>query len=150
MKAILLKTPKGLRGATEDDHSAWLKFKLRLEAMKPGTWIRVEATSPRNGGHHRKFMALMHLITENSETYNTVAKATVAVKLIVGHFDAAIHPQTGELMQIPKSISYESMDQEHFDAFYSAAIDGVLQFILPQFDRETADRLMDVVIEGWG
>jgi hypothetical protein len=73
----------------------------------------------------------------------------LAVKLVVGHFEPAVHPQTGELIQVPKSISYESMDQDAFEAFYSAALDGVLQHILPTMDRETADHLMEVICEGW-
>lgn len=149
MKAVLIKTEKGLRGATPQDQEAYAKFRRRLETMKPGTWVRFESSTPRNGKHHRKLMALLQLIAENSETYNTVEKALVAVKLIVGHFEPAIHPETGELVQVPKSIAYESMDQDAFDTFYSAAIDGVLQHILPQFDEAKAERLMEMICEGW-
>lgn len=149
MKALLIKTPKGLRGATQADQEAWSKFRRRLETMKTGKWLRVEATMPRNGPHHRKFFALLQLIAENSETYNTVDKALVAVKLIVGHFEPCIHPETGELIQVPKSIAFESMDQDAFDKFYSAAIDGVLQHILPDMDQDTAERLMEMIVEGW-
>ncbi len=94
-------------------------------------------------------MALLQLITENSETYNTVEKALVAVKLCTGHFDLMADPRTGEIIQIPKSIAFEAMPQEEFEVFYSAAIDAVLQVILPQLDRAKADRLLEMVIEGW-
>lgn len=149
MKAMLIRTPTGVRGATPDDHAAWTKFRRRLETMKPGKWLRVEFSSPRHGKHHRKLMALLNLVTENSETYNTIDKALVAVKLCVGHFDLMVDPTTGEITRVPRSIAYESMDQDAFEAFYSHAIDAVLQHILPQMDRETADRLVDMVIEGW-
>lgn len=149
MKALLLKTEAGLRGSSPADQDAWSKFRRRLETMKPGTWIRMEWASPRHPKHHRKFMALLQLITENSETYNTVEKALVAVKLCTGHFDLMADPRTGEIIQIPKSIAFEAMPQEEFDVFYSAAIDAVLQVILPQLDRAKADRLLEMVIEGW-
>lgn len=149
MKCMLIRTDAGLRGATESDNAAWNKFRRRLEAMKPGKWLRIEASSPRNGKHHRKLMALLQLVSENSEIYSTVEKALVAVKLVVGHFEPAIHPQTGELIQVPKSISYESMDQDAFESFYSAALDGVLQHILPTMGRETADHLLEMIVEGW-
>ena len=149
MKAVLIKTATGMRGATPDDHTTWTKFRRKLETMKPGKWLRVEFSSPRHGKHHRKFMALLQLVTENSETYNTIEKALVAVKLVVGHFDLMVDPKTGEIIQVPKSISYESMDQEAFDAFYSAAIDGVLQHILPQLDAEKAEQLLEMIVEGW-
>lgn len=149
MKAMLIKTPTGIRGATAPDHDAWAKFRRKLETLRPGTWLRFEWSSPRNGKHHRKLMALLQLVAENSEAYNTIDKALIAVKLAAGHFEPAIHPTTGELIQIPKSIAYESMPQEEFEAFYSEAIDGVLRFILPQMDRQTADRLMDMIVTGW-
>lgn len=149
MKAMLLRTDKGLRGATPDDQAAWSKFKRRIETMKAGKWMRLEWSSPRNGPHHRKFMALVHLVTENSEVYDTIPKALVAIKLAAGYCDPHIDPRTGELIQVPQSISYDAMDQDKFEEFYSHAIDAVLQVILPTIDRETADRLLEMIVEGW-
>lgn len=150
MKAMLVKTDKGLRGSTPADHDAWLKFKRRLDRMTPGTWLRLEWARPRHGKHHRKMFALLALIADNSETYDTTEKALVAVKLVAGYCDPVIHPVTGEMVPVPQSCSYESMDQDVFDRFYDAAIDGVVRHILPQFDRETADRLLEQIILGWG
>jgi hypothetical protein len=148
-KAVLIRTDKGLRGATPEDHAAYSKFRRRLETMKPGKWLRLEWSAPRSGPHHRKFMALLNLVTENSETYNTIPKALVAVKLAAGYFDPHVDPKTGEIFPVAHSISYDAMDQDEFDKFYSAAIDGVLASILPTMDRETADRLLEMIIEGW-
>lgn len=150
MKAVLLKTEKGLRGSTPADQDAWAKFRRKLETMKPGTWLRFEWSRPRNGKHHRKMFALLQVIAENSEVYDTAEKALVAVKLCVGHFDLMADPETGEMVKVPLSISYEAMDQDRFDQFYSQAVDAVIQHILPQMDAQTVDRLIDMVIEGWG
>lgn len=150
MKAVLIKTERGLTGSTPADTAAWQRFKRRLETMKPGTWLRMEWARPRNGSHHRKFFALLQLVAENSEVYDTTEKALVAVKLCTGHVEPAIDPRTGELIQIPKSIAFDAMEQDEFEVFYSAAIDAVLQYILPQMDRPTAYRLMDMIVEGWG
>ena len=149
MKAMLIRSHAGLRGATPADHDMWTKFKRKLETMKPGAWLRMEWSTPRNGPHHRKMFALLTLVAENSEVYNTTEKALNAVKLAAAYFDPFIDPRTGEIIPLLKSISYDAMPQEEFDAFYSAAIDGVLQVILPTMDRETADRLLDMVVEGW-
>lgn len=147
---MLIKTPSGLRGATPDDHAAWSKFRRRLETMKPGKWLRFEWSSPRNGKHHRKFFALVHLVVENSEIYDTDAKALIAIKLAAAYFDPLPDPRTGELVPIPRSIAYDAMDQEEFDGFYRAALDGILACILPTMDKETAERLLDMIVEGWG
>jgi len=90
MKALLIKTDKGLRGSTPADQDAWAKFRRRLETMKPGTWVRMEWARPRNGQHHRKLFALLQLVAENSETYDTPEKALVAVKLVTGYADPVI------------------------------------------------------------
>lgn len=150
MKAVLIKTQKGLVGSTPTDHEAWCKFRRRIETMKEGTFLRMEWARPRNGKHHRKFFALLTLVAENSETYNTTEKALVAVKLCSGYADPFLDPVTGELTQIPQSIAYDKMEQDEFERFYSAAIDGVLQHILTYMDRATADRLIDMIVSGWG
>lgn len=149
MKAVLIKTPKGLRGSTPADQDAWAKFRRKLETMAPGKWMRFEWSTPRNGPHHRKMMALFQLVTENSETYTTVERVLAAVKLIVGHFETLPDPRTGELVSIPKSIAFDAMPQEEFEVFYSAALDGILQHILPTMPRETADWLLEQIVEGW-
>ena len=148
-KAVLIRTPAGLRGATPDDQDAWAKFRRRLETMKPGNWLRLEWSTPRNGPHHRKFMALVSLVTENSEVYRTKEQALVAIKLAAAYFDPHIDPRTGEITYQVRSISYDAMGQEEFEQFYSAAIDGILSTILPQMDRATADRLLELITEGW-
>lgn len=149
MKAMLIRTPRGLHGATPDDQHAYSKFKRRLETMSPGKWLRLEWSAPRNGPHHRKFMALVQLVTENSEVYDTVPKALIAIKLAAAYFDVHTDPTTGEIIKVPQSISYDAMDQDTFDEFYNAALDGVLQVVLPTMSRETAEKLMDMIVEGW-
>lgn len=148
-KLMLVKTDKGWVGGTADDEAEYRKLQRRMKAAKPGKWLRMDASSPRHGKHHRKFFALLNLIVENSETYDTIRKALTAVKLVVGHFDLVVDPSTGEITKQVNSISYESMEQEEFDKFYGEAIDGVLQHILKGMDKNTAEQLMEHIVEGW-
>lgn len=149
MKAVLIRTPKGLHGATPADQDAYSKFKRKLETMVEGKWLRLEWSTPRNGPHHRKFMALVQLVTENSETYDTVEKALVAIKLAAAYFDPHIDPTTGEIVKIPHSISYDAMDQEDFEKFYAAALDAICGTVVPQLDKATAEKLLTMIVEGW-
>lgn len=149
MKAVLIKTAKGLRGCTPVDQNEWAKFCRRLKTMKDGTWLRMQWSRPRNGKHHRKFFALLTLVAENSEVYDTTEKALLAVKLAAGYFDTVPDPRTGEIVPVPQSISYDAMDQDSFERFYSAALDGVLAVVLPTMDRATADQLLTMILEGW-
>lgn len=149
MRCMLIKTENGLRGATSEDHEVWLKFKRRLNVIKTGSFLRLEYSSPRNGKHHRLLFALINLVTENSEIYDTKAKALVGIKLATGYFDLVADPTTGEIIKIPDSIAFENMPQEDFDVFYSRAIDGILHHILPHIERSQAERLIDMIISGW-
>lgn len=149
MKFVIVKGRKGWHGATDDDEVNYRKSQRRMTSAKPGKWMRVEVTTMREGWMHRKFFALLNLIKENSEVFDTIEKALVAVKLVIGHFDLVVDPTTGEITKQVRSISYDNMDQTNFEVFYVQAIDGVLQHILPQMDRETADQLLEHIVEGW-
>jgi hypothetical protein len=151
MRAVILSTTRGICGATPADEDAFRKFKARILRLKskPGQWLRIEFSTPRHGKHHRKFFALMQLIAENSEVYDTAEKALIAVKLCTGHLDLMPHPETGEIVQIPRSVSFESMGQEDFEAFYDAALKAVCAHIVPHLREADRDRILDEIAAGW-
>lgn len=149
MKAMLIKTKTGMAGATPEDQRAWEKFKKRLDRTKPGRYVSLEWSSPRSGKHHRKLFALIALIVENSEIYDTMERALIAIKLAAGYFDLHVDPVTGSLEKIPRSISFESMEQDVFNKFYEDAIHGVVTAVLPQLDRGECDQLLEKIISGW-
>lgn len=150
MKFMVVKTDKGLRGATADDHNAWTRFRAALDRVEPGTWFQLEITRKRSGKQHRKFFALVELITENSELYNTKAKALVAIKLSAGFFDPYIDPTTGEVIKVPQSIAYENMEQGEFNSFFDQAVTATCMHIIPQFDERQALLMINEIIAGWG
>ncbi len=151
MKAVVVSTARGIVGATPTDETAWRKFKARILKLKarPGEWLRVEFSAPRNLKHHRKLFALLQLIAENSETYDTVDKALVALKLCTGYADPLIHPETGEVLLIPRSISFESMGQDDFEVWYAQALDAVCAHIVPHLRPADRDRVLAEIVEGW-
>lgn len=151
MKAVILSTPRGICGATPADETAFRKFKARILKLKskPGEWLRIEFSSPRHIKHHRKFFALLQLVAENSEVYDTAEKALIALKLCTGYADPLIHPETGEVLMIPRSISFESMGQDDFDAWYLLALDAVSAVIVPHLRAADRDRVLEEIILGW-
>lgn len=151
MKAMLIRTTNGIAGATPEDDQAWSKFKRRLERFKRGEYIKVEWYVPRNPKHHRKLFALITLITENSEVYDTKERALVAIKMAAGFFDLYVDPVTGSLEKVPHSIAYDEMCQDDFDRFYDAAIHGVVTSIVPQMELTDAAcrQLLEKIIHGW-
>ena len=151
MQTIILSTERGIFGATPADDAAWHKFKARMLKLKskPGEWLRIEFSRPRNIKHHRKLFAFLQLIAENSEVYDTAEKALIAVKLCTGYADPLIHPETGEVLMLPRSIRFEAMGQDDFEAFYNAALTAICAHIVPHLRPEDRDRILDEIAERW-
>ncbi len=76
-------------------------------------------------------------------------KALVAVKLCTGYADPLIHPATGEVLMIPRSIAFENLGQEDFERFYEAALAAVSSHIVPHLRPEDRDRVLAEIVEAW-
>lgn len=114
---------------------------------KLGQGVTATVRRFRNLQHHRKFFALLTVIAENSDTFDNTDKALAGVKLAAGHVDWIPHPATGELVPVPRSISFASMDQSGFDLFWDRALSAVIKHILPAMNRVSLDRAIDAVMD---
>ena len=140
------KTPDGhIVGWTAADQQRLEKMRTKMRTLRPGDSMILSFKQPRNVKHHRKLFSLVRAVVENSEVYENEEMALDAIKLAAGHVDLIPHPQTGELVPRPKSISFEKMDQAVFDEFYENAILGVLRWIVPQMTRMDLDQAVEMV-----
>ena len=110
----LVRTVSGFKAA--DDAA--------IEAMRKlaqGEVVRVELRRPRNPQFHRKFFALLQLVRDATDQWPTVEALLVALKYHMGwveHFRLA----DGTEVQVPKSISFGSMDELEFTRFYDGSL----------------------------
>lgn len=140
------KTPDGqLRGWTEEDQKALEKMRAKVKRLPAGDHMILSYRVNRSLPHHRKFFSLVQAVVENSEIYDTRDKALDAIKIAAGHVDWIPNPTTGELVPVPKSISFEKMDQVVFDSFYEAAVRGTLRWIVPHMTGMDLDRAIEMV-----
>lgn len=98
-----------------------------LSKISQGRLVRVVVTQPRNIRHHRMFFALLNAVYKNlPETVDIPSLEALlgAMKLAVGHYDVYTS-SNGHEFRIPKSISFASMDQTEFDAFFSKCCDVI-------------------------
>jgi hypothetical protein len=146
---VAVKTAAGWVGVTDKDNEILGKMRRRMKTAKIDTAMRMEWTQTRDIVQHRKLFALFNLITENSETYDTIPKVLVALKLCTGHFDMAVDPTTGEIVKVPNSISFEAMEQGDFDEWYARAVNATCEHIIPQIDSTLAYELLDEIVQGW-
>lgn len=155
----LLKTAQGaFVPATEEDAELAKRFKV-------GSVTRMELRLMRNGGHHRKFFALVKIAFDMwSETLPEQTWRGMPVVPSIDHFRRDLTISAGwhdvvwstkkdangqqEFRVIPKSISFGGMDQAEFEKLYSAVIDVILR-MLPgrglsdEGLREMAERVLE-------
>jgi hypothetical protein len=108
-----------------------------LAHTRVGQYVLVEAHRPRNPDHHRKFFAMLNIVLQNQEHYQSIDDLLDVCKLRTGHVKT-IATKIGEV-QIPKSISFASMDQTEFEAFYTRAVDWVCTEVVPGLERRDLD-----------
>jgi len=111
----LTRTLNGL--APADDYA-----RETLRHWKVGTTLRAQVTKMRNAQHHRKFFALLNLVWAACDHYPTVDALLTDLKFRLGHTDDVLLISTGELVRVPRSISFGAMDQIEFEAFYERAL----------------------------
>ncbi len=94
----------------------------------------VRLVKQRNLAHHRKFFSLVNLVAQNHPVWNDKARALAAIKVAAGHCDF-LPTGDGDGVAIPRSISFDRMDQDSFDEFYQNAVDAVVERLFPGVER---------------
>lgn len=116
-----------------------------MKSLRHGEFITVEAKRPRNIQHHRLFFALVKIVFENQERYETEEHLLAALKVGLGHCDTVIL-KSGATAFLPRSISFAKMDQPAFNAFFDKAVDLVVKHFLPGVDSDALrQEVLDMV-----
>lgn len=114
----------------------------RLRTLRPGDLLPVHIRKPRNSGHHRKFFALLQFVAENHPRFARVEDVLLEVKVRLHHYREHI-TLDGEIVYVPKSISYDEMDEGDFTIFYNRAVEVVATDLLPGVPRHVLDAYLD-------
>lgn len=126
-----------------------------LEKVKMGQVMRAEIRLMRNGGFHRKFMAMLNTAYANHEWPEIETKWGKArcsfdmfrkyVTVKSGHYEVDLTPH-GEPRVIPKSISWAKMDQPEFEKLYSDVLDVILQEFLTNWKSGDMDNAVNQML----
>ena len=125
MKGLFRRGEHGLV-PLDDELPGWKR-------IKPGDIIEVEYVRPRSQQFHKLLWALLKLVADNQEQYR-MDEILDVVKIGVGHTRVIAMP--GDFVfRVPKSISFASMDEDEFAAFFRSAVDFIISDLIA-FDRE--------------
>lgn len=99
--------------------------KDKASKIKHGEVIQVEFKRIRNPKFHKKYFALLQIVAEYDDRYDTVNDVLLVMKLKLGHYRTIVNTD-GRVIYVPKSISFGSMEQIDFEDFYSRTINKIL------------------------
>lgn len=93
----------------------------KASKIKVGEHIQVNYRKARNPGHNAKYWKTLTIIAEHVEK----AKETIhsELKYVLGEYD--VTEVDGKTIIIPRSTSFENMDQNQFEDYYSRAVVGL-------------------------
>ncbi len=92
-----------------------------LSKTKLEQGVLIDPRRPRNINHHRKFFALLRLAVENWPVEITQEALLGLIKIKIGHANP-VQSADGTIHYIPRSINFESLDQQEFEPFYDSAL----------------------------
>lgn len=106
-----------------------------LRSISMGECVEVTVKRKRNPKHHRKLMALLNIVVENTDgRWPNIDALKEDLKMATGLFEKRVSI-SGKTYFIPKSISFASMDQAEFTKWYDQALDVIVTRIIPGLDR---------------
>ena len=100
----------------------------KLKRIKPGDIVQCEIKKPRNLKFHRKFFALMNMVYDNQEIFESLDDLRYFLTMKAG-FNKRVMTNKGEMI-LPKSIRFSKMDEHEFSELY----DRILDVIVLEFD----------------
>lgn len=128
MKGVWRKTIGGLKPADALAEEVYQGLALNAEVM-------AEVTRPRSLQHHKWFFALLKIVFDNQETYDSMDAMLIAVKVALGHC-YPMTTKTGQAVMVPKSIAFNKMDETEFKRFADNFVTLVITKFLPGVNRE--------------
>lgn len=127
MRLLVVNTPRGLVPFGDDDYEEKKKLKV-------GQTYSMEVKVVRNVDFHRKYFAMISYAWEylnevEVERFKTKDNFRKYLEITAGHCDVIFHPRLQEFVEIPKSISFSSMDNASFSDLYGRVKDVIFSII---------------------
>lgn len=140
MRLVVVNTPRGLIPMGDDDYDEKKKLKI-------GQTYSVEVKVMRNVDFHRKYFALIayaweFLNEKELDTFKTKDNFRKYLEISAGHCDVIFHPRLQEFVEIPRSISFGSMDNTEFSELYRRIKDVIFSIIGGRVTEAEFERLL--------
>lgn len=140
MKILVINTPRGLVPMYDDDYEEKKKLKL-------GQTYWAEFRAARNVDFHEKYFVLIayaweHLTEAESATFITKDGFRKSVEMAAGHYSLQYDLTTQSYVHVPKSISFDKMDNFEFSDLYSRVKDVIFALIGHRLSQKDFEQLV--------
>ncbi len=122
MRILVIKTPRGLLPVYDSDLENYCKIPMNEE-------FEIEYTKKRNLRFHKKMFALYKLAFENQQDYRSLDDMRRDITIVSGFYDEVVNKISGDIIQIPKSISFSNMDELEFSELYEKTKDTISKWL---------------------
>lgn len=132
-RIYLKRTLRGFEPADEPSKELCSKY-------KQGEVYRADVVKPRSYQHHKLCFALLTLTYQNQERYTDFESFRKAVAMASGHTEELMTVH-GEIIRLPKSISYDALDEVEFTQVFGAMMNvcaEILGLTAPELEPEVS------------
>lgn len=116
-----------------------------LKRFKVGVPFKAKVAMTRNGQHHRKGMDMLQWVFDNQDRFDVFEDFLVEIKLRTGHYREHITLR-GVIIYVPKSISFEKMEEVEFGIWRQKAIDCILRYFMPDMSAPEFESALSRVL----
>ena len=116
-----------------------------FEALPRGKAMTVETKLPRHIRHHRLFWALLQLVFDAQDYYDTPEALLAVIKVRLGHCDI-VRSRVG-IVAVPRSISFAKMEQTDFNRFFDRAIDLICNELVHTLNKADLERQVHEMVQ---
>ncbi len=111
---VIFKGQDGkLEGLGEKGRRAWAKFRKVVSGLEAGETVQFSYKLPRSPNHHKFVFARFQALLERQETFSDLDHLIVFLKVGAGFVEFMQGPG-GQLVAVPKSISWASLEEQDF------------------------------------
>ena len=140
MKLNLLCTQQGLVPMYDEDYD--LKKRLKV-----GQSYVADVKVARNVGFHRKYWALLNaawslLPERTSNGFRSLEGFRSYVIVAAGFYELYFNPRLKEFVEVPRSISFEKMDEVEFSELYDRSKDVIWSIVGRYVSEEDFERCL--------
>lgn len=136
-KAVFAKT---LGGTLAPVDAAAQEFMGRL---KPGAVARMEVSRARNPRRLALFWALVKICQDNTDITLSKEGWGDYLKVLAGHVEVV--KRRGEIIQLPKSIAFNAMNESDFAALMDRLFEAVRTKVIPGLPESDLRRALEEI-----